>query len=39
MEVSDGSESHRWEAAVWFAIPGRPAFGLLGLARFFDSSR
>jgi hypothetical protein len=36
LEVSDGMESHRWLAPVWFCDPWRPAFGLLGLTGFFD---
>lgn len=36
LAVSDGDESHRWLAPVWFCEPWRPAFGLLGLTGFFD---
>ena len=36
LEVSDGAESYRWEAPVWFCEPWTPAFGLLGLTGFFD---
>jgi hypothetical protein len=36
LEVGDGRSRHRWEAPVWFCDPWRPAFGLLGLAGFFD---
>ncbi|MGH2846181.1 MAG: hypothetical protein ACRDL0_09265 [Thermoleophilaceae bacterium] len=36
LEVGHGSDSHRWEAPVWFCDPWRPAFGLLGLTGFFD---
>jgi hypothetical protein len=36
LEVSDDTESYRWEAPVWFCEPWAPAFGLLGLTGFFD---
>ncbi len=36
LEVTDGADSHRWEAPVWFCEPWTPAFGLLGLTGFFD---
>jgi hypothetical protein len=36
LEVSDGAQSFRWEAPVWFCEPWTPAFGLLGLTGFFD---
>ncbi len=36
LELSDGDESYRWVAPVWFCEPWRPAFGLLGLTGFFD---
>jgi hypothetical protein len=36
LEVSDGSENHRWEAPVWFCEDWTPSFGLLGLTGFFD---
>ena len=36
LEVGDGTESHRWEAPVWFCEEWKPAFGLLGLTGFFD---
>ena len=36
MEISDGSDGHRWEATAWFCEPWIPAFGLLGLSGFFD---
>jgi len=36
LSVSDGADSHRWTAPVWFCDPWRPAFGLLGLTGFFD---
>lgn len=36
LEISDGRDSHRWSAPVWFCEPWRPAFGLLGLTGFFD---
>jgi hypothetical protein len=36
LEVSDGTDSHSWEAPVWFCDPWIPAFGLLGLTGFFD---
>ena len=34
--VTDGDESYRWSAPVWFCDPWQPAFGLLGLTGFFD---
>jgi Aspartyl protease len=35
-EVSLRVGGHSWQAPVWFCEPWRPAFGLLGLAGFFD---
>jgi hypothetical protein len=34
--VTDGEDSHEWNAPVWFCEPWTPAFGLLGLTGFFD---
>jgi len=34
--VTDGAESHAWQAPVWFCEPWTPGFGLLGLTGFFD---
>ena len=34
--VTDGEDSHQWNAPVWFCEPWTPAFGLLGLTGFFD---
>jgi hypothetical protein len=34
--VGDDSESYAWTTPVWFCDPWVPAFGLLGLAGFFD---
>jgi len=34
--VTDGDQSHEWNAPVWFCEPWTPAFGLLGLTGFFD---
>jgi hypothetical protein len=36
LEIGDGSESHRWDAPVWFCEDWTPSFGLLGLTGFFD---
>jgi hypothetical protein len=36
LRVSDGVETHEWNAPVWFCDPWLPAFGLLGLTGFFD---
>jgi hypothetical protein len=36
LEISDGTDSHRWESTVWFCDPWIPSFGLLGLTGFFD---
>lgn len=36
LEIGDGTDSHAWEAPVWFCDPWIPAFGLLGLTGFFD---
>lgn len=35
MEISDGTDSHRRESAVWFCDPWPPALGLLGLTGYF----
>ena len=37
--VKDDIESYAWNAPVWFCDPWAPAFGLLGLAGFFDHFR
>jgi hypothetical protein len=34
--VTDGKDSHEWNAPVWFCEPWIPAFGLLGLTGFVD---
>lgn len=34
--ITDGEDSHAWNAPVWFCEPWTPAFGLLGLTGFFD---
>lgn len=36
LRVSDAHDTHEWRAPAWFCEPWVPAFGLLGLAGFFD---
>jgi hypothetical protein len=34
--VTDGVDTHAWDAPAWFCEPWTPGFGLLGLSGFFD---
>jgi hypothetical protein len=36
LQISCDTDTHQWSAPVWFCEPWTPAFGLLGLAGFFD---
>jgi hypothetical protein len=39
LTVTDGSDEHSWEAAVWFCDPWPYGFGLLGLEGFLHHFR
>lgn len=36
LQVTSEQDTYQWSAPVWFCKPWIPAFGLLGLAGFFD---
>ena len=39
LAVTDGTDEHRWDAAVWFCEPWPFAFGLAGLEGFLQHFR